>query len=75
MSLNPYTKSIETKLYFIVFTLFSSFLTLLIYNASIDTSVTSDSIINNQSRVFRPRTEEELLKAAGLEDMDGKSHW
>jgi len=48
MSLNPYTKSIETKLYFIVFALFSSFLTIMIYNFSLDTVVTSDLTIDEE---------------------------
>jgi len=75
MSYNPYTKSIETKLYFIVFALFSSFLTILIYNLSLDTVVTGDATIDDEINILLRRRDTAGNKKFPQETIDVKGDY
>ena len=60
MSYNPYTQAIETKLYLVVFTLFSSFLAITIYNFSFDNIIASDDINDSRVKVSVPHSQKEV---------------
>ena len=64
MSFNPYTQAIETKLYLVVFTLFSSFLAIVIYNFSFDNIISSDDINDSGVKVSVPHSQKEVPSRA-----------
>lgn len=64
MSYNPYTQAIETKLYLVVFTLFSSFLAIVIYNFSFDNIIASDDINDVIVKVSAPHSQKEIPSRA-----------
>ncbi|MBI4135065.1 MAG: hypothetical protein HY471_03105 [Candidatus Sungbacteria bacterium] len=59
MTQNPFTQSIETKLYFVVLVLFAVFAGLIIYNSSLDTIIANDEYYGHSSALnVKARTSE-----------------
>jgi len=71
MSINLYTKAFETKLYFIVFILFSSFLTLLIYHASLDTAISADENVSKATTLFQQHLQAVRTATSSRADISG----
>jgi hypothetical protein len=53
MRLNPSSKGVESKLYFIIFFLFSSFLALIVYNFALDALVEEELSYSKDIGIFR----------------------
>ncbi|MBI2055063.1 MAG: hypothetical protein HYT39_03120 [Candidatus Sungbacteria bacterium] len=72
MTSNPYTQSIETKLYFVVFLLFAALITLMIYRSFLDTNATTnaDSVQSSKNAgIFKPHNQD----SAGPEQLPSDS--